>query len=147
VHHTRKNPAPSGAGYSLRGSSDFYAWTDAFLHLHRRQGRLTLTAEHRAAPPFGPVAFELIHPDGGHPHLELVADSHAVTPDSALISGPSSSFSARILELLSESPEPLSVAHLRACLRVRNQRLVEALRQLSSQGRIQRADNGYEIKG
>lgn len=146
IHHTRKSPGPAGAGYSLRGSSDFYAWTDAFLHLHRRRGHLTLTAEHRAAPPFGPVAFELVHPDGGYPHLALVADSDVIAPDSTSDSAPVNPLATRILELLSQSTEPLPVAHLRARLRVRNQRLVETLRQLCLGGSICRTQDGYVIK-
>lgn len=145
IHHTRKSPGPAGAGYSLRGSSDFYAWTDAFLHLQRRHGRLTLTAEHRAAPPFGPVAFDLIHPDGGYPHLALVTENPRIAPESASDLCPGSSLATRILELLSQASQPLSTAHLRSCLRVRNQRLVEALHQLMTQKKIQRTEYGYAM--
>jgi hypothetical protein len=143
THHSRKGPAPAGSGYSLRGSSDFYAWADVFLHLQRRQGRLTLTAEHRSAPSFGPVGIQLIQLDGGHPHLELVTDDNAHHP------GPNASqpdaLCTRILELLSESSEPRTVAQLRAALRVRNQRLVETLRQLVDQGKIHRFEHGYAL--
>jgi hypothetical protein len=146
IHHSRKNRAPSGSGYNLRGSSDFYAWADVFLHLQRRQGRLTLTAEHRSAPPFGPVGIELIHLDGGHPHLQLI------TPDILPSSDPTTpnliqpdALSGRILELLSASSEPRSVTQLRSALRVRNQRLVEALRQLTEQGKILRLEHGYVL--
>ena len=145
IHHTRKNPAPSGTGYSLRGSSDFYAWTDAFLHLQRHHGRLTLTAEHRAAPPFGPVALELVHSNDGHLHLALVAADTAVAPDATRDSPPPDALQARVLQLLSQSSEPRSVSDLRASLRVRNQRLIESLRQLTAQGKIQRMDHGYAI--
>jgi len=141
IHHTRKNPA--AAGYSLRGSSDFYAWTDSFLHLQRRRGQLTLTAEHRSAPSFGPVAIELAQQDATHAHLELVAadDCAASAPDS----DPPDNLRSRILDLLSTAPEPLTVAQLRSHLRVRNQRLVEAFRQLSSQGKVVRMGNGYVL--
>lgn len=114
-----------------------------FLHLQRRQGRITLIAEHRSAPSFGPVAIELIHPDGGRPHLQLV--SLEIAPDASSGLSQSDALSVRILELLSESDEPRSVAQLRAVLRVRNQRLVEALRQLTTQGRIRRLEHGYEL--
>jgi len=146
VHHSRKSPSPGGSGYSLRGSSDFYAWADVFLHLQRRQGRLTLTAEHRAAPSFGPVGIELIHPDGGHPHLQLVAHDSFPAPGPII---PNSiqpdALCSRILELLSESSEPRTVAQLRSALRVRNQRLVEALRQLTDQRKILRLERGYAV--
>ena len=146
IHHTRKMAAPSGAGYSLRGSSDFYAWTDAFLHLQRRHGRLTLTAEHRAAPPFGPIALDLIHSESGQPHLAIVAgDTSIITQEPLGDPRPPDALPTRVLQLLSESSEARSVSDLRAVLRVRNQRLVESLRQLTAQGRIQRVDHGYEI--
>jgi hypothetical protein len=142
THHSRKGPAPAGSGYSLRGSSDFYAWADVFLHLQRRQGRLTLTAEHRSAPSFGPVDIEFIHPDGGHPHLELTS-SDIITTDAKPGSSQPDALCARILELLSESSEPRSVAQLRSVLRIRNLRLVNALRQLTDQAKIRRGERGY----
>ena len=141
VHHTRKMPA--SAGYSLRGSSDFYAWTDSFLHLQRRHGQLTLTAEHRSAPPFGPVALELARDDTSNTHLKLVAGD--ADPRASVTSDPVNSLANRILELLSASPEPLTAAHLRSVLRVRNERLVEALRQILSEHKIHRIDRGYAI--
>ena len=147
IHHSRKNRASSGSGYNLRGSSDFYAWADVFLHLQRRQGRLTLTAEHRSAPSFGPIAIELIHLDGGHPHLQLVAHDSVLAPDP---STPNTiqpdALCSRILELLSESSEPRTVSQLRSALRVRNQRLVEALRQLTDQRKIRRLERGYVLQ-
>ncbi|MDM7996215.1 MAG: AAA family ATPase [Acidobacteriota bacterium] len=33
THHSRKGPAPAGSGYSLRGSSDFYAWAYVDLNI------------------------------------------------------------------------------------------------------------------
>jgi len=142
IHHTRKNPAV--AGYSLRGSSDFYAWTDSFLQLQRRRGQLTLTAEHRSAPPFGPVAIELAQQENTHAHLEIITGTtHAAAdPDS----DPPDNLNPRILDLLSTGTEPLTAAQLRSRLRVRNQRLVEALRQLSSQAKIVRMENGYALQ-
>jgi hypothetical protein len=147
IHHSRKNRAPAGSGYNLRGSSDFYAWADVFLHLQRRQGRLTLTAEHRSAPSFGPIAIELVHLDGGHPHLQLVAHDSVLAPDPTTPNTiQPDALCCRILELLSESSEPRTVAKLRSALRVRNQRLVEALRQLTDQRKISRLERGYVVQ-
>jgi hypothetical protein len=147
IHHSRKNRASSGSGYNLRGSSDFYAWADVFLHLQRRQGRLTLTAEHRSAPSFGPIAIELIHLDGGHPHLQLVAHDSVLAPDPSTPNTiQPNALCSRILECLSESSEPRTVAQLRSALRVRNQRLIEALRQLTDQGKIRRLERGYVLQ-
>ena len=138
VHHTRKNPAAGGAGYSLRGSSDLYAWLDCFLHLERRRGQLTLKAEHRSAPPFGPVPLQLTQRDDADTHLQILTESAALD-----LATPPDAIASRVLEVLSASPDPLSVAELRSRLRVRNQRLLESLRQLVSQRRACRVDGGY----
>ncbi|MBM3668140.1 MAG: hypothetical protein FJW90_11850 [Actinobacteria bacterium] len=138
VHHTRKNPAAGGAGYSLRGSSDLYAWLDCFLHLERRRGQLTLKAEHRSAAPFGPVPLQLTQPDGAGTHLQIVTETAA-----AAGAAPPDGIASRLLDVLAASPNPLSIAELRSRLHVRNQRLLETLRQLVSQRRVSRVDGGY----
>jgi hypothetical protein len=144
VHHARKaNVSPgAGAGYSLRGSSDLYAWLDSFLYLRKNRDQLTLSAEHRAAPSFGPLTLELAgssSPDAGT-YLKVVPAPHG---DRSTAANP---LPSRILQLLSDSPEPLTVETLRSKLQVRNQRVVEALRQLSSQGKVERLPQGYTIK-
>src|SRR6266571_8737091 len=143
VHHARKQVSPgAGAGYSLRGSSDLYAWLDSFLYLRKNRDQLTLSAEHRAAPSFGPLALELAgssSPDAGT-YLKVMS---AAPRDCSTVAD---LLPSRILQLLSDSPEPLTVENLRSKLQVRNQRLVEALRQLSSQGKVERLPQGYTIK-
>jgi hypothetical protein len=139
VHHARKNPSPSGgAGYSLRGSSDVYAWLDSLLYLQRRRKRLMLSAEHRSAPGLEPLDVDLIESSDG-PHLELLAS----TPDD---SSPSADpLHSQILELLSKSMDPVTADRMRATLQVRNQRVVEALRRLAADGQITRLQNGYSL--
>src|SRR5438552_17322003 len=106
VHHARKNVSPgAGAGYSLRGSSDLYAWLDSFLYLRKNRDQLTLSAEHRAAPSFGPLALELAgssSPDAGT-YLKVASPAHG---DCSTVADP---LPSRILQLLSDSPEPLTV--------------------------------------
>jgi RecA-family ATPase len=52
VHHARKNVAThGGAGYSLRGSSDLYAWVDSFLYLRRHHGQLMRCSPRNIALP------------------------------------------------------------------------------------------------
>jgi hypothetical protein len=138
VHHSRKNvSANGGAGYSLRGSSDFYAWVDSFLYLRRHHGQLMLSAEHRSASGAGPLALELANPESG-PYLKLTSAVHAAesTPDPLL---------EQILALLGQSSEPRTAESIRSSLQVRNQRLVEALRQLSEQGKVVRLSQGYAL--
>jgi len=133
VHHSRKNGSASGgAGYSLRGSSDLYAWVDSFLYLHRHHGQLQLSAEHRSASGAGPLALELAISESG-PYLKL--GSAALPHGDPLLD--------QILALLSQSSEPCTAESLRSRLQVRNQRLVETLRQLCEQGKVVRLPQGY----
>ena len=140
VHHVRKNASPSsGAGNNLRGSGDLYAWLDSFLYLRKHQGQLTLSAEHRSAPAFGPIALDLAQ-FGGDTHLCIAATPVAgsTTFQNSLMD--------RVIGLLSGSAEPLTVDALRTQLQVRNQKVVEALRQLSGEGRVHRLARGYALR-
>lgn len=98
VHHARKNvPANGGAGYSLRGSSDLYAWVDSFLYLRRHHGQLMLSAEHRSASGSEPFALELANPESG-PYLKLASTIHAAESSSP------DPLPGQILALLGQSP-------------------------------------------
>lgn len=140
VHHVRKQVSSStGAGYSLRGSSDLYAWLDSFLYLRKNRDQLTLCAEHRSAPPLGPLQLELSsHPDAGV-QLKMAAP---VDPEAAAAADP---LLSRIMLLLTNAREPCTVEALRAKLQVRNQRVIAALRQLCSEGKVQRLPHGYAV--
>jgi hypothetical protein len=140
VHHARKNVSVSGgAGYSLRGSSDLYAWVDSFLYLRHQQGQLTLSAEHRSAAGTGPLTLELAASQSHAPYLKLISSSPASEP---LTEDP---ILNRILGLLRASPQPRTTESLRNELQIRNQRLVEALRVLSQQGKVVRSPQGYAL--
>jgi len=139
VHHARKQTSPAaGAGYSLRGSSDLYAWVDSFLYVQRRRGRLTLSSEHRSAPGLGPLAFDLVDSPHG-PYLELT-DPAPADPSPAI-----DPVCHQILEVLSSSAQPVTADRLRSILQVRNQRVVETLRTLCGDGKIVRMAQGYAL--
>ena len=138
VHHVRKNASPTGAaGNSLRGSGDLYAWLDSFLYLRMHQGQRTLSAEHRSAPAFGPITLELVQSDPNGPYLKTTAANETQSAP------PQDGLPTRILELLSAAPEPLTVDALRSRLQVRNQRVIAALRSLTTQGKIEHHTRGY----
>jgi hypothetical protein len=137
VHHSRKNiSANGGAGYSLRGSSDLYAWVDSFLYLRRHHGQLMLSAEHRSASGAGPLPLELVSAESG-PYLRLASASNVaeLTPRDPLPD--------QILALLAQSSVPRTAESIRSTLQVRNQRLVETLRQLAEHRKIVRLPQGY----
>lgn len=139
VHHARKNGGAGGqAGQSLRGSGDLHAWGDSNLYLRRQQGSLTLTVEHRAAAAPDPLALRLVPTRGGDAHLALV------TPDeeparSAL------ELEQRIVSTLASAREPLGRTALRDKIRVRNERLGEALTRLTASGAILRAGDHWSV--
>ena len=139
VHHARKNPSSSaGAGYTLRGSSDLYAWVDSFICLQRRRDRVVLLAEHRSAPGLGPLPIELSPSSAPDqvPYLRLSPDG----TDEA--SGPDL-LRERILKLLECSAAPVTTDAIRSSLRVRKQRVVDTLRVLCEQELVVREGNGF----
>jgi hypothetical protein len=135
VHHARKNLSLR-TGYGLRGSSDFYAWTDCLLYLERRHEQRRLLVEHRSAPGSGPFTLELATPS---PYLIL----HHSNKTDAIQNG--QPLDERILNLLSKSKEPLSAEKIRMSLRVRKRRLLDELRTLSQNGKIIRLSRGYTL--
>ena len=140
VHHARKNVSTNGgAGYSLRGSSDLYAWVDSFLYLRRNHGQLTLSAEHRSAPGTGPLPLQLDESSKSGPFLKLMSTTSIAEP------APADPLIAKILGLLAQSSQPRTAENLRSSLQVRNQRLVEILRQLSEHGEVVRSAQGYSL--
>jgi len=135
VHHARKNGGSTAGGQSLRGSSDFFAWVDTALSLRRHRQQLVLSVEHRAAGAPEPVALTLVGTDCDM-HLAIVAGgphpAHANPPATADID------TAILGALDLASGRSLSRASLRAALRVRNERLGEALTRLAASGHIAR---------
>ncbi len=142
THHSRKHPS-SGSGYSLRGSSDFYAWTDCFLSLERRRDQHQLVIEHRAAPASGPFRIELVVSADDGPYLLL----HPNTPSCNAPPEPDRDvLPQNILDLLSKSTQPVSSETIQSRLRVRKQRLLETLRTLCKDGKVVRLTQGYLLK-
>ncbi len=138
THHSRKNQSDA-SGHSLRGSSDFYAWTDCLLYLERRQDQHRLLVEHRAAAGSGPFPLQLVTSSDHGPYLKLLPNTDSTDP-------PSDSLQQSILNLLGLSSQPLPAETLRVRLGVRKQRLLETLRTLSTQGHVARLQNGFVLK-
>jgi hypothetical protein len=133
THHSRKNGSATG-GISLRGSGDFFAWVDTALSLRRRQLTLLLSVEHRAAAAPDPLTLSLLGTEQDM-HLGMVhADSPAAPP-----AAPTDHLQDTILKALDNAGnDGLARAALRAAVRVRNQRLGEALTRLAATGQITR---------
>jgi hypothetical protein len=137
VHHARKNGG-SGGGQNLRGSGDFFAWVDTALSMRRQRQQLVLSVEHRAAGAPEPSVLALV---GAQHDLHL-----------AIVSGESqdhdeprpTDIDAALLGALDRAGiSGHQRTSLRAILRVRNERLGEALARLTASGHIARRGDAW----
>lgn len=134
VHHTRKN-GRGPQGYALRGSGDLYAWGDAYAYLTRRDKALRLSLEHRSHPPSEPMTLSLVsEPDGSCTRLEIAGPSSPTTE---------APLEDLVLTELSTTQSPVTRTHLRARLKVNNQRLGLALEKLLAEGRVRKEPEGW----
>jgi len=141
VHHARKNhPGGGQDGQSLRGSGDLHAWGDSNLYLRRHHDHLMLTVEHRASPALAPCALALVSGEEGEDtRLEV---RHAGTP--ATPTGGRDDLDAVLLAALDRAAGPVSRTQLRETLRVRNERLGDALARLATRGLLTRAGDRWQ---
>ena len=139
VHHVRKSAAGVNGGLALRGSGDFWAWSDTNLYLARKEATLELAIEHRSSKAPQPVLFELCDQELEGPYLrtcERPADPHATA-----------SLSERLLAYLAQQATGAKLDPIRAALRVRTQSVVDALRELEQRRLVQRTDSGWQAVG
>ncbi len=138
VHHARKAAHRLRDGQALRGSSEFHAWGDCNLYLRRRDDSLTLTVEHRAAPPPAPIPLVLRADDD--------AVALAVSDRPPPLTGASPPLDERIVTALADACSgSLSVAALRSRCRVRNATLYRRLAALCRQGVLVKSAAGYRL--
>lgn len=138
VHHARKNGG-TGTGLSLRGSGDFHAWGDSNLYIRRQKDTLLLTIEHRAAAAPEPLRLQLLAGDHANAHLAVVPAAGAGDAD------PPGELDHMILDLLARVATPLGRSAMRAELRVRNERLGDALSRLAASGVILRSGDRWAV--
>jgi hypothetical protein len=132
VHHTRKGSGPV-AGHALRGSSDLHAWGDSNLYVKKVEHNVRLSVEHRTARAPEPITLSL---QSDPPRLEIVASAstpHDVEPTD------------QVLRALRRHAAPMTQAQLRAKLKVRNQTLTIALRDLHARKKIMRTNDGWKL--
>jgi hypothetical protein len=142
VHHAKKGAGNMRAGQALRGSSEFHAWGDSNLYLRRGgDDRITLSVEHRAAPAVPAMTLELVQRAEALA-LEIVDR----TPQPPKSSAPQS-IDDRIVAALTTAERPQPFADLRALCKVRAATLYDGLSALTSNGRIAKSADGYQIAG
>ena len=135
VHHAKKGGGNTRAGQALRGSSEFHAWADSLLYLRRRDDRLTLSVEHRAAPGIEAIGLRL-RTDDDHLALELVERTEAAESPSHL------PVPERIRRALAAASAPVSLRELREACRLRKATLCGALADLTERTDVLRTEAG-----
>lgn len=139
VHHARKGGAKMRAGQALRGSSEFHAWGDSNLYLHRHGEQLTLSIEHRAAASISAVALQ----------LDTTADAVALAAldraDPGLANTPPAEVTAEQRVLAALAAAPLSATALRQRCQIRNATLQAALAALVADGKVLKDRAGYAL--
>jgi len=140
VHHAKKGGGSARAGQALRGSSEFHAWGDSNLYLRRYGDDLTLTVEHRAAPSVPALSLELAQRGDA---LALDVAARGAPRDAP----PPASVDDRITRALADAAGPVTLAALRASLRIRNATLYERLAALTAAGALVRSPDGYRLAG
>jgi len=137
VHHASKKQR-SQPGQALRGSSDLHAIGDCNAYLARKDQRIMLTIEHRAARAPEPMLLDLVSDeDGGAVALQMAAGHAAQTGQRE------ASIEDRILDAIDQSGGPMSRSALREALRVNNKRLGDALVMLDEQSLVERCAGGW----
>lgn len=140
VHHARKNGGGGAqAGQSLRGSGDFHAWGDSNLYVRRQKDALVLTIEHRAAAAPDPLRLQLVAGDDADVHLAVIASDLPVEHEAPRDLDP------LVLDVLRRAGRALSRSQLRAELRVRNERLGDALVRLVATSAVIRAGDRWAV--
>jgi len=134
VHHAGKKHRAQ-PGQALRGSSDLHAFGDSNAYMSRRDKRIVLSVEHRAAKSMDPVQLQLVsESDDQATHLEIVAGKRA---------DPAVPLADRVLMLLQNTDSPLTRTAIREHLRVNNQRLGHTLDDLKKQNLALKTPTGW----
>ena len=136
VHHVSKK-SHARPGQALRGSSDLHAWGDSNAYLLRKDERVTLILEHRAARAPSAMTLRLSSsPTGLDTHLELVEQQPPAEENKPTVV-------ERLLRLLAERDRPLPRTHIRELLHINNHRLGQVLDALQQEGKICRGPDGW----
>lgn len=139
VHHASKKQRAQ-PGQALRGSSDLHAIGDCNAYLARKGERIQLTIEHRAARSPDPMMLELITDElSGTTSLSVCGVDVQIDDAQEL------TLVDRVVQILTQTDDPLTRSALRARARANNQKLGEVLTQLDQMGRITRTDRGWAM--
>lgn len=121
THHSSKRLS-SRPGQALRGSSDFHAFGDSNIYLSRENDELKLTVEHRTSKSIDPFIIELNSEKNIHLKIKnskpLLSAKNQITVHD------------RIMVVLQEHEDGISRKNLREILRISNDTLGKAIKDL-----------------
>jgi hypothetical protein len=138
AHHAKKGGSNLRGGQALRGSSEFHAWGDSNLYLHRHGDEISLAIEHRAAPSHGGISLSL-NANGDDVALSVV-DPVAQSIDQSPVSA-----GEKIHTALATASAPISLTELRSACGIRKATLLHCLSTLLAEGRILKSAAGYSL--
>ena len=138
AHHAKKGGSNLRGGQALRGSSEFHAWGDSNLYLHRHGDEISLAIEHRAAPSHGGISLSL-NANGDDVALSVV-DRVAQSIDQSPVSA-----GEKIHTALATASAPISLTELRSACGIRKATLLRCLSTLIAEGRILKSAAGYSL--
>lgn len=135
THHAGKRGS-SRPGQGLRGSSDLHAYGDSNLYLARHDDEVEVILEHRSAPAIESFRVNLVS-SPTEPHLAMIGAGVKQEGGDDL--------SIRLCEHLKGQPRPMSRTEIRQALRVNNQRLGVAIKDLIASEQIVQDDTGIRL--
>jgi len=139
VHHTKKGAQRQRPGQALRGSSDLHGWGDSNLYLRRKEDRLSLTVEHRAAPSQDDIHLELSDNNSALA-LNIINRPIPESPPEKELKLPPSQ---RISQALASLHHPVSFRALRELCHMRAATLGTTLCQMVQEGTVKQSNDGY----
>lgn len=135
VHHIRKKRSGTQEGQNLRGSGDLHGWGDSNVYLVRdRRGRVRFSCEHRAASAQPAVIIEY----RANPAPHIVVTGEADDADDESSDGGERDIGQEILNVLTETGQPMTRDALRDKLGCRAEKVSAALTELAESDRIAR---------
>lgn len=140
VHHSRKGAASARGGQALRGSSELHAWGDSNLYIRRKGEALLLSAEHRAAASNAHDLYLELREQEGSLALHVTEDlpKPSRTPPSP---------EERVLEVLRDSPQAISLRLIRERCCMRTATVGDVLEHLVEDQLVRRQADGYRLLG
>lgn len=139
THHTTKKSATGGQGNAMRGSSALFAFGDSYLFLDKnKDDKVVMRSKQRIGKATLPTTLELTE-IGGNVAYEICDEAE---PEEK----PKEDLGDRILALLREMNQPMSLRSLRKQLGGDIHKYSGFLKELKDDGTIEKTKSGWQLK-